>query len=323
MKNANAVKDYYLPDPPETLHKGGMLYRRLGRTPEWVSLIGVGGFHIGVPADEQEAVRIVRTAVDSGVTFMDNCWDYHEGVSEMRMGQALRDGYRDKVFLMSKIDGRDKKTAAKQIDESLLRLQTDHVDLMQIHEVIRFEEPDLVFSQGGALEAVLEARDQGKIRYVGFTGHKDPLIHLRMLDVAEKHGFRFDTVQMPLNLMDAHFRSFQNTVLPKLVREDIGVLGMKSMGAGLILESHSVNATECLHYAMTLPVSTVITGLENLSRLDQALDAVKTFKPLNPDHLSELLGRTFEAAQHGEYEKFKTATLYDATSRNPHWLGIV
>ncbi|MFO7785335.1 MAG: aldo/keto reductase [Thermodesulfobacteriota bacterium] len=327
MRNANEVtsffEDYFFAEPPETTQEGSMLYRKLGPTGERVSLIGVGGFHLGTAADDQEGVRIVRKAVDSGVTFMDNCWDYHEGVSEMRMGRALKNGYREKVFLMSKIDGRYKETAARQIDESLLRLQTDRVDLMQFHEVIRVEDPDLIFSQGGALEAVQEAQNQGKVRFIGFTGHKDPMIHLRMLDMAEKNGFRFDTVQMPLNLMDAHFRSFQNLVLPRLVREGIGVLGMKPMGAGLIPQSEAASPMECLHYAMTLPVSTVITGMENFSMLEQALTAARTFEPLTRDDLSDLLGRSSEAGRNGEYEPYKTATRHDATARNPRWLGGV
>src|SRR5438128_9967892 len=208
---------------------GEMIYRALGRTGEKVSAIGLGGFHIGVPQDEQAGIRIIRSAIDRGIHFMDNCWDYHDGGSEIRMGKALRDGYRDKVFLMTKIDGRTKQLAAKQIEESLQRLQTDRIDLMQHHEVIRMEDPDRIFAEGGAMEAVLEAKNAGKIRYIGFTGHKDPLVHLRMLEVAAKHRFRFDAVQMPLNLMDTHFRSFEKQVLTVLVKEKIGVLGMKSM----------------------------------------------------------------------------------------------
>src|SRR3954468_4242707 len=222
-----------------------MIYRQLGRTGEKVSAIGVGGYHIGVP-DENEGIKIIRTAIDRGITFMDNCWDYHDGGSEVRMGKALRDGYRDKVFLMTKLHGRSKANAAKQIDESLKRLQTDHVDLMQHHEVIRVEDPDRIFAEGGAMEAVLEAKKAGKVRYIGFTGHKDPFVHLRMLEVAREHGFYFDAVQMPLNVMDAHFRSFEKKVVPELVKDGIGVLGMKPLGSGLILESKTVSALDCL-----------------------------------------------------------------------------
>src|SRR5438105_1133480 len=182
--------------------KGDMLYRTLGRTGERVSAIGLGGSHIGNPKEEQESIRIIRTAIDRGINFMDNCWDYHNGGSELRMGKALRDGYRQRVFLMSKIDGRTRASVARQIDESLKRLQTDRVDLMQFHEVVRLEDADRIFNEGG-MDAMLEAQKAGKLRFIGFTGHKDPLIHLRMLEVAAERQFRFDTVQMPLNVMDA------------------------------------------------------------------------------------------------------------------------
>src|SRR5271170_1298844 len=259
--------------------KEGMPQRVLGRTGEKVSAIGLGGYHIGKQADEEESIRIIRSAIDRGITFMDNCWDYNDGVSEIRMGKALRDGYRRRVFLMTKIDGRTKDAAARQIDESLRRLQTAQIDLMQFHEVIRLEDPDRIFAAGGAMEAMLEARQAGKIRYVGFTGHKDPFVHLRMLEVAAAHKFRFDTVQMPLNVMDAHFRSFEQQVLPRLIADEIGVLGMKSMGDPFILQSKTVTPIECLHYALNLPTSTVITGIDNMKVLDQAVEAAQTFKP--------------------------------------------
>src|SRR5438045_1578787 len=205
-----------------------MLYRMLGNTGEKVSAIGLGGWHLGLKhVDEQLSRRIVRTAIDRGITFMDNSWDYNDGASEVRMGQALRDGYRDKVFLMTKIDGRSKAEAARQLDESLRRLQTDRIDLVQHHEVIRFEDPHRIFDPEGANAALVEAKAAGKIRYIGFTGHKDPRIHLHMLEVAREHDFSFATVQMPLNVMDAHYRSFEKMVLPELVKHKIGVLGMK------------------------------------------------------------------------------------------------
>jgi aryl-alcohol dehydrogenase-like predicted oxidoreductase len=298
----------------------GMIYRTLGRTGEKVSVIGVGGFHIGSPAEE-EGIRIVRTAVDRGINFMDNCWDYHDGGSEERMGRALRDGYRDKVFLMTKIDGRSTKNAARQIDESLRRLQTDRIDLLQHHEVIRVEDPDRIFADGGAHEALLEAKKAGKVRYIGFTGHKDPFIHLRMLDVAKQHGFQFDAVQMPLNVMDAHFRSFEKQVLPLLVKENIGVLGMKPLGSGAILKSGTANAIECFHYAMSLPTSVVITGMDQLKYLDQALEAVRSFKPLSQQQVAALLGKTEKAAMTGKHEGFKTRTDFDATARHPDWIA--
>ncbi len=299
----------------------GVPYRTLGRTGEKVSIIGVGGFHIGKPANEEEGIRIVRSAIDGGINFMDNSWDYHNGESEIRMGKALRDGYRQKVFLMTKIDGRTKDSAAQQLDESLRRLQTDHLDLIQFHEIIRMEDPDRIFAPGGAMEAVQEAKQAGKIRYIGFTGHKDPLIHLRMLEVAADHNFHFDTVQMPLNVMDAHFRSFAQKVVPVAVKEGIGVLGMKPMASGIILESKTVTPIECLHYAMNLPTSVVITGIDNMKILNQAFEAARTFKPMSTEEVSALLSRTAQAAAAGKYEPFKTNTPFDSTAHNPQWLG--
>jgi len=298
-----------------------MPQRALGRTGEKVSAIGLGGYHIGKQADEAESITIIRTAIDRGITFMDNCWDYNGGSSELRMGKALRDGYRQKVFLMTKIDGRIKEAAARQIDESLKRLQTDRIDLMQFHEVIRLEDPDRIFATVGAIEAMLEARQAGKIRYIGFTGHKDPFVHLRMLETAAAHKFRFDAVQMPLNVMDAHFRSFEHQVLPRLIADEMGVLGMKSMGDPFILESKTVAPIECLHYAMNLPTSTVITGIDNLKVLDQALEAARTFKPMSNGTVANLLARTAAAASTGRYELFKTESRYDGTAHNPQWLG--
>jgi predicted aldo/keto reductase-like oxidoreductase len=300
---------------------GEMIYRTLGRSGEKVSAIGLGGFHIGEPRDEQEGIRIVRSAVDRGITFMDNCWDYHDGGSELRMGKALRDGYRSKVFLMTKIDGRSKQNAARQIDESLKRLQTDHIDLLQHHEVIRVEDPDRIFAEGGAMEAVIEAKKAGKVRYIGFTGHKDPFVHLRMLEVAREHGFHFDAVQMPLNVMDAHFRSFEKKVLPELVKDGIGVLGMKPLGSGIILGSGTVTALECLHYALNLPTSVVITGIDKMEYLDQALEAVRTFKPMDGAQISAILDKTKQSAATGKYELFKTATRFDATAQHPDWIS--
>ncbi|MEA5574376.1 aldo/keto reductase [Calothrix sp. UHCC 0171] len=308
--------------PNSTQTKSGeMIYRTLGRTGEKVSVIGLGGHHIGRPKDEQEGIRLIRTAIDRGINFMDNSWDYHNGGSEIRMGKALRDGYRQKVFLMTKIDGRTKEAATKQIDESLKRLQTDRIDLLQHHEIIRMEDPDRIFAPGGAMEAVVAAQKAGKVRYIGFTGHKDPLVHLRMLEVAAQNNFRFDTVQMPLNVMDAHFRSFERQVLPLLVKDNIGVLGMKSMGDQNILKSNTVKPIECLHYAMNLPTSTVITGIERMEILNQALEAVRTFQPMSQEQVQALLNRTRADAIKGKYELFKTTSQFDSTATNPQWLG--
>jgi aryl-alcohol dehydrogenase-like predicted oxidoreductase len=304
----------------------GVPRRVLGRTGVKISAIGLGGYHIGSPGiTDSESISIMRKAIDNGIDFFDNCWSYHKGRSEIRMGNALRDGYRRKVFLMTKIDGRTKDAAAKQIDECLKRLQTDYVDLMQFHEVIRLEDPDRIFAAGGAMEAMLEAKKAGKVRFIGFTGHKDPLVHLRMLEVASANpgepGFHFDAVQMPLNVMDAHFRSFERQVVPKLVKDEIGVLGMKSMGGSGILQSRTVSAVECLHYVMSLPTSTVITGIDSMKILDQAIEAGRTFKPLSKEAVADLLGRTAEAAAKGRYEPFKTTNRFDSTAHNPQWLG--
>jgi predicted aldo/keto reductase-like oxidoreductase len=300
-----------------------MPYRTLGRTGVKVSAIGVGGSHVGKPEklSEDESVRIIRAALDRGLNFMDNSWDYNGGQSEIRMGKALRDGYRQKAFLMTKIDGRTKQDAAKQIDQSLQRLQTDHVDLLQHHEVIRFEDADRIFAPGGAMEAFLEAKKAGKLRFIGFTGHKDPHVHLYMLQVAAKHNFHFDTVQMPLNVMDAHFRSFEKLVLPELVKQNIGVLGMKSMGSGVILKSKTVSPIDCLHYALNLPTSVVITGIDSMEILDQAFEAARTFQPMTAAAVSALLAKTASAASEGRYELFKTSNVFDSTAQHPEWLG--
>ncbi len=298
-----------------------MIYRTLGKTGERVSAIGLGGHHIGRPPDQNEGVRIVRSAVDRGITFMDNSWDYHEGESERRMGRALRDGYRQRVFLMTKFDGRTKRATADQIDESLRRFQTDRIDLIQFHENIRMEDPDRFFAPQGSLEAVLAAKQAGKIRYIGFTGHKDPVVHLRMLEVATAHNFSFDACQMPLNVMDAHFRSFAQQVLPILLAQQIAVLGMKPLGDGHVLRSNTLSAIECLHYALTLPASVIITGCESIQRLDQAIEAVETFAPMSQADIVALLARTRDAAAAGEYEPFKTTEMFDGTAHTPAWMG--
>src|SRR6201984_1711062 len=307
--------------PPEEQRRGDMIFRRLGTTGEWVSLIGLGGYHIGKQADENESVKLVRLAIDKGISFMDNCWDYNGGESEIRMGKALRDGYRGKAFLMTKIDGRTKSAAAAQLNESLRRLRTDHIDLLQFHEVIRDSDPDRVFAEGGGMEAVLEAKKAGKVRFIGFTGHKSPDIHLKMLATASKHGFKFDAVQMPLNVMDAHFNSFEKKVLPVLVKNDIAVLGMKPMGDHIILESKKATPVECLHYAMNLPTSAVITGCDSLPILQQALNAARSFQPMDSSQVASLLASTAKAAEAGQFELYKTSHQFDGTYANPQWLG--
>jgi aryl-alcohol dehydrogenase-like predicted oxidoreductase len=307
---------------PSRISHPDMLYRTLGSTGERVSAIGLGGWHLSLPnVDEPLSLRIVRTAIDRGITFLDNCWDYNDGVSEIRMGQALRDGYRDKVFLMTKIDGRSRKEALRQLDESLQRLGVEMIDLVQHHEILRYEDPHRVFDPEGANAALVEARQAGKLRYIGFTGHKDPHIHLHMLRVAAENGYRFDAVQMPLNVMDAHFRSFAQLVLPELVKQNIGVLGMKPLANGILLKSKTVTAVECLHYALNLPTSVVITGMDRMEVLEQALEAVRTFRPLDKQQVDALLARTVQAASRGEFEPFKTTSVFDGTALNPKWLG--
>ena len=301
--------------------RNGIPYRTLGRSNEQVSIVGLGGYHLGKQADPQESIAIIRSGLDEGINFLDNCWDYNGGESEIRMGNALRDGYRQKAFLMSKIDGRSKAAATSQIDESLRRLQTDRIDLLQFHEVIRENDPQRIFAEGGAMEAVIHAQKAGKIRFIGFTGHKSPDIHLKMLATAAQHKFTFDAVQMPLNVMDAHFHSFEKKVLPVLLKNHIGVLGMKPMGDHYILESKTATPVECLHYAMNLPTSVVITGCDSLSILQQALEAARSFKPLDSLAVASLLAKTVKAAAAGQFELYKTSHQFDGTYANPSWLG--
>ncbi len=298
-------------------------YRTLGRTGEKVSILGLGGFHIGIQnLNEQESIQLIRTAIDSGVNFMDNCWDYNDGISDIRMGKALQDGYRDKVFLMTKIDGQNKRTAEQQIEESLQRLQTDQIDLMKFHEIVRIDDCFRVFRKGGAIEALLEAKEAGKIRYIGFSGHKSPEIHLKMLEMAFKNNFVFDTVMMPINVMDAHFESFEKKVLPVLKEHNIGVISMKPLGFGHILKSKTVSPEECLRYAMSLPVDVVVTGCDSLPILEQALKVARNFKPMTETERSALLAKTTKAAESGRYEPYKTTLYYDMTTFNPHWMGM-
>ena len=300
---------------------GTVPLRVLGATGERISCIGVGGSHIGSKdVSESLAVRIIRTAIDNGITFMDNSWDYHKGASEKRLGKALREGYRERAFVMTKIDGRTAESANEQLEESLRRLKVDCIDLVQHHEVIRFEDADRIFRKDGAHWALEKARKAGKLRYIGFTGHKDPNIHLYMLRQIEEHGAQIDTVQMPLNVMDANFRSFEQLVLPDLVRRKMGVLGMKSMGSGVILKSKRVTAEECLRYALSLPTSVVITGIDSIKVLNQAIGVARDFRSLNEAEMQALREKAKPAAT-GEYELFKTSNLFDSTAEHPEWLG--
>ncbi len=304
--------------------RGDMLFRTLGSTGEKVSLIGLGGAHLSrAPMTEASAVHMIHAALDRGINFLDNCWDYGHGNSEKWMGTALEQGgYRNKAFLMTKIDGRTKEAATSQLNESLTRLKTDHIDLVQFHEILRFDDPDRIFTEGGAIEALMDAKKAGKLRYIGFTGHKDPRVHLYMLEVAKQHGFKFDTVQMPLNVMDAHFRSFSHLVVPALSKDNIGILAMKTMGDGVFLKSGApVTPIECLHYAMNLPTSVVITGIDSAKILDQAFEAIKTFKPMSAAEVAALVQKTKQYAAGGKYEFFKTSSHFDSTAKHADWLG--
>jgi uncharacterized protein len=300
---------------------GDIPYRDLGSTGEKVSIIGIGGYHLGNAKDDNEAVRIVRTALDSGINFLDNCWDYHDGLSENREGKALKDGYRNKAFLMTKLDSHSKEGATNQLNESLKRLGTDHVDLIQLHEVIRMDDPEKIFAKGGSIEAVMEAKKAGKARYIGFTGHKDPKIHLHMLDVANQHGFHFDTVQMPINVLDAHYQSFGHQVAPRAVEEKIGILGMKPIAAGQAIKTKQLSAPECLRFALSMPTSVVITGCESMHDVEQALTVARTFKPMSKDEIDKLMHRTSEVAANGHFEQYKTTHIHDSTISNPQWLA--
>jgi aryl-alcohol dehydrogenase-like predicted oxidoreductase len=317
--NANATN---FDGGAEVGKKGEMPYRMLGKTGVQVSCIGLGGYHLGTAQlTDTEMVKLFHAAVDRGINFSDNCWDYNGGESERRVGKALQGGYREKVFVMTKFDGRTKAAALKQLDESLSRLAVDTIDLWQFHENIRLEDPDRFFAEGGAAEAVAEAKKAGKIRFVGFTGHKDPSVHLRMLEMADQHSFSFDAAQMPLNVMDAHFRSFATEVVPVLVRKQMGVLGMKSMGAGIILRSNTVSALECLQYALSLPTSVVITGIVSMDNLEQAITAANTYSALSKADIAGILAKTTVAAANGRYELFKTSPMFDGTAQHPEWLG--
>ena len=300
---------------------GPIPYRQLGSTGEKVSLVGLGGWHIGMQSDEQESIRIIRSAIDNGINFLDNSWDYNGGQSEIRMGKALRDGYRQKVFLMTKIDGRTREAAARQIDECLKRLQTDTIDLMQFHEIIRMSDPGGSSAPMAPWRPATAAQKAGKIRYLGFTGHKSPDIHLKMLETCLAHNFTPVTVQMPLNVMDAHYHSFQKKVLPELVKHGIAPLAMKSMGSPYILRSKTVTPMECLHYAMNLPVAVVITGCDSMPILEQALHAARTFRPLSDREVAAILAKTAKAASAGRYELYKSSEHFDSTAKNPQWLG--
>jgi aryl-alcohol dehydrogenase-like predicted oxidoreductase len=283
--------------------------RPLGKTGVQVSALGVGGYHLGSMKDQKESMELVTRALEAGINFFDNCWEYHDGLSEERLGEALK-GKRDQAFLMTKVctHGRTKDMAMKQLEESLRRLQTDRVDLWQIHEVVYYNDPDLIFAPNGAAEALLAAKQEGKVRFIGFTGHKNPAIHLKMLS----HDFPFDAVQMPLNALDGTFKSFEHQVLPEANKRGIAVLGMKSLGgSGEIVSHGALTAEEGLRYAMSLPVATTISGMDSLGVLEQNLGVARGFKPLTAEAMQALRERARPLAADGRYELFKTSTKYD------------
>jgi predicted aldo/keto reductase-like oxidoreductase len=300
----------------------GIGRRKLGKADAEVSIIGVGGYHLGLASvQEQDAIAIIRRALDEGINFLDNCWDYNAGVSEERMGKALQDGYRQKAFLMTKIDGRTGPEARKQIDQSLLRLKTDHVDLLQIHEVIRPTDPEQAFQPGNVIDVLLRARQEGKIRFIGFTGHKSPEVHMHMIETAVQHGFQFDTVQMPVNALDHHYDSFGQKVIPLAQKHGIAVLGMKPLSNGAILKTNTITAAEALHYAMSVPVTMTITGCESMANLEQALGVARNFKPMSDQQKIAILQKTAPFSGTGKFEDYKSSHIYDGTFHNPQWLG--
>jgi diketogulonate reductase-like aldo/keto reductase len=296
--------------------------RRLGRTGALVSIVGMGGFHIGKSdLAGSDAVALIHAGIDRGITFMDNSWDYNNGASELRMGQALNaGGYRERVFLMTKIDGRTKVAAQAQIEQSLARLLTDRIDLVQIHENIRPDDADRVFAPGGAIEALVAAQKAGKIRFIGFTGHKSPAYHLHMINVATRNGFTFDTVQMPLNVMDAHYASFEKAVIPVAKQLDMGIIGMKTFGDHYILDTGAVDPVTMLHYGMNLPTSVVVTGIDTPAVLNQAVTAATSFQPLSDAQVAAILAKTAQLAAGGSTELYKTTHVFDGTVQNPQWL---
>src|ERR1700689_1753127 len=307
---------------PAVTTVNGIGRRKLGRADVEVSIIGIGGYHIGISAvTEQEALRIVRTALDQGINFLDNCWDYNDGASEARMGKALADGYRKKAFLMTKLDGRTGASAKQQLEQSLTRLKTDHIDLVQIHEVIRMGDPEQAFQPGNIVEVLQQARKEGKISYIGFTGHKSPFIHLHMIETADKHGFTFDTVQMPVNAVDEHYQSFCQNVIPVAQKHGMAVLGMKPLANGAILKTGTITAPQALHYAMSVPVTVTITGCQSMANLEQALSVARNFQPMTREQKLAVLEKTAPVATKGQFEAYKSSQIYDGTTNNPQWLG--
>jgi predicted aldo/keto reductase-like oxidoreductase len=309
-RKVNAMETNVSPTIEKIALKDGEIPRRkLGRTGVEVSALTLGGFHIGSQKDEQQSIRIIQEAMDAGVNFLDNAWEYNNGVSEERMGKALQ-GRRDKAFLMTKVctHGRDRKVAMQQLEQSLRRLKTDRIDLWQVHEVVYDNDPEKHFAKGGVIEALEEAKRAGKVRFVGFTGHKDPAIHLKMLS----YDYPFDAVQMPLNCFDSTFRSFEKLVLPELTKRGIGVIGMKSLGgSGEPIKAGVVTVQEALRYAMSLPVATTVSGIDSMQVLQQNLNIARGFTPMNAEEMQAVRIKYATYAADGRYELYKTSKKYD------------
>ena len=281
--------------------------RPLGSTGINVSILGLGGHHIGRIRDDSQSIRLIRKAIDSGVTFLDNAWEYHNGRSEELMGKALTGGYRNKAFLMTKHHGRDKKTAMEHLEDSLQRLRTDVIDLWQFHEVVYDKDPEMIFAVGGGIEAAELAKKQGKVRFIGFTGHRDPVIHLKML----AYGYPWDAVQMPMNVLDAHFKSFQKNVLPILVRRNIGVIAMKTLASGHVLRAKVATPKQALGYIWSQQVSTIVSGMDSEQLLNANIGFAQAFKPMSQTEQAELLDKTKDAGLTGKFEPFKTPPNFD------------